>query len=1105
MTPRTQQQQAPGIDTNAGPLPLQKLFTQAAIGIGYSDLEDRVLDINPFFCAALGYERSELIGRTLDDLSDPSDRAKDLELADELLNGKRQSYTMEKRYQRKDGSYFWGRLNVSLARDETGAPRFFIGILEDITAAKQTEAKLSAERELAKTLIDTVPVIVLRLSPQGAIQQVNPYFETLTGYREDEIRGKDWITTFLPKHERERIQALLGTAVQGKSTLGNVNPILTRSGEERQIAWSDTVVRDGEGRTISLLAIGLDITEWQTAAAAVEAEKLRLHRVINAMFGHVGILDLDGRLVEFNQAPVTGERAAGYSTEDVAALPFWDLPSWDQTETRAQVQDAFRAALRGETTRFVAPLRARDGHRMFRDLAISPLPDATGKITNVIAYAVDITERHEHEQRSQRLLAIIGSAPDLIATADTAGNLTYLNDAGRAALEVGPADDLTALHISQFHRPGVAEFLLRQALPQAAAEGYWEGETEFRRRDGSLYFASQTIVAHRDTNGAVDWFSTVARDITERKRAEALLEVARQHTESILGSIADGFFTLDNEWVYTYINEEAAQLVGKSAAQLINRRIWDLFPEAEGSLWHQRYEQVRRSREPLFFVDYYAPLDRWYETSVYPFEGGISVYFRDATEEKMIEEAQRESETRLREAQRIAQIGSWDLDLVGGALTWSDEIYRIFEIDAAQFGASYEAFLATIHPEDREMVNLAYTESVANKTPYEISHRLRMPDGRIKWVTERCRTLYDDAAKPIRSSGTVQDITDNKKAEDALRASEARLRAIVDSEPECVKILDENCRLLEINPAGLRLIEAVSLDDVLGCNILDLIVPSYRELYLDGVAAVFRGESLMQEFEITGLKGARRVMEQHAAPLFDPAQPGKVTAMLAVTRDITGRKSAEVALRKSLNEKEMLLREVHHRVKNNLQIISSLLYFQNKKARNATDAGILTDVRDRLRAMILVHEKLYQSTNLTRVDFAAYIRSLVNELANSLAPSNPLIEMRVEAAPCSLPIEVALPCGMIVCELVTNAFKYAFPGGATGRLSVSVAPVDRRVIITVSDNGVGMPAGFVAEKAASFGWQLIGNLSTQIGGAITLSDAGGTAVTISLPDREEDR
>jgi PAS domain S-box-containing protein len=139
---------------------------------------------------------------------------------------------------------------------------------------------------------------------------------------------------------------------------------------------------------------------------------------------------------------------------------------------------------------------------------------------------------------------------------------------------------------------------------------------------------------------------------------------------------------------------------------------------------------------------------------------------RNIAELKQVEERLRRSENNLKEVQRIAHLGSWELDLRENVLSWSDEIYRIFEIDPREFGASYGAFLDIVHPEDREAINRAYAESVENRIPYDIEHRLLMKDGRVKIVHERCETLYDDSGWPVRSIGTVQDITECKRTEE---------------------------------------------------------------------------------------------------------------------------------------------------------------------------------------------------------------------------------------------------------------------------------------------------------------------------------------------------
>ena len=206
-------------------------------------------------------------------------------------------------------------------------------------------------------------------------------------------------------------------------------------------------------------------------------------------------------------------------------------------------------------------------------------------------------------------------------------------------------------------------------------------------------------------------------------------------------------------------------------------------------------------------------------------------------------------------------------------------------------------------------------------------------------------------------------------------------------------------------------------------------------------------------------------------------------------------------MRRSLAEKETLLREIHHRVKNNLQIISSLLYFQAQKIGSPGALDIINDGRDRLRAMMLVHEKLYLSKDLSQVDFGGYVRTLVQQLANSHAPRDGRIAVKVEADGRSLPIELATPCGLLVCELVTNALKHAFPDGRAGEVTVRIAGDEDEDLmkVTVADDGIGLPEGFDPKAGGSFGWQLIEGLLSQVNGDLAVTHDTGTMVTVSIP------
>ena len=233
-------------------------------------------------------------------------------------------------------------------------------------------------------------------------------------------------------------------------------------------------------------------------------------------------------------------------------------------------------------------------------------------------------------------------------------------------------------------------------------------------------------------------------DITESKRAEYELIESEKHYRTLFDSIDEGFCIIEvifdeNENPIDYrfleINPSFERQTG--LIDVKGKRMRELAPKHEEH-WFEIYGKIAVTGEPARFVNRAEQLQRWYD--VYAFRFGqpenrqVAILFKDMTERKQSEEALHKSEASLREAQRLSNIGSWDLDLQKNRLFWSDESYRIFEIKPSEFGISYEAFLTTIHPDDREMVNTAYTESVKNRKPYAIDHRLLMKDGRIKYV-----------------------------------------------------------------------------------------------------------------------------------------------------------------------------------------------------------------------------------------------------------------------------------------------------------------------------------------------------------------------------------
>ena len=272
-------------------------------------------------------------------------------------------------------------------------------------------------------------------------------------------------------------------------------------------------------------------------------------------------------------------------------------------------------------------------------------------------------------------------------------------------------------------------------------------------------------------------------------------------------------------------------------------------------------------------------------------------------------EALRVAEGRLAEVQSLAKIGSWELDLSTNALWWSDEIYRMFEIDPTQFGASYEAFLRTVHPEDRDAVNLAYAESVAAKAVYDVVHRLLMPDGRIKYVRELARTVYDDRGLPVRSAGTVQDITERRLAQAQAFAQERRFRSLIEHSSDLIIVFRPDGSVSFLN-AAFETMLGLRAEDWLGKSVFGLIWPEdvarTQALFARSLAAP--GEAIPWQLRVRHADGTWRWLEGTGTNrVADPTIGGTVLNC----RDITERKRAEEALRESEERLRQAVRVSH--------------------------------------------------------------------------------------------------------------------------------------------------------------------------------------------------
>jgi two-component sensor histidine kinase len=332
---------------------------------------------------------------------------------------------------------------------------------------------------------------------------------------------------------------------------------------------------------------------------------------------------------------------------------------------------------------------------------------------------------------------------------------------------------------------------------------------------------------------------------------------------------------------------------------------------------------------------------------------------------------------------------------------------------------------------------------------------------------------------------------------------------LISSMADGVLVLDKQDRVVEMNPAAMRLIGAMPAAG----QRADALLGRWPDL----LACCQGGRETHARVLLSDPEG-RRWLDTHVSPLCDDR--GQPAGRLVVLRDITElveneeklklfneslqaeiaeRRRAEERMAASLLEKEVLLKEIHHRVKNNLQIISSLLNLQSDNIDLADPARTFRESQDRIRSMALVHEKLYRSGDVARIDFREYVESLTAGLYRSYFPG-PGVRIFADVENVSLDIDLAVSCGLIINELVSNALKYAFPEGRAGEIHVSLAGDGDSYTLTVSDDGVGLPPGLDFRDTPSLGLQLVNTLVGQLEGTIELDSAEGTRFKITFAE-----
>jgi PAS domain S-box-containing protein len=466
---------------------------------------------------------------------------------------------------------------------------------------------------------------------------------------------------------------------------------------------------------------------------------------------------------------------------------------------------------------------------------------------------------------------------------------------------------------------------------------------------------------------------------------------------------------------------------------------------------------------------------------------GLIINTRDITQRQSVEEALRQSEQLFRLVFEHSPVGIVLISPEGRILRANQRIGQLFGYAEAELQST--TIYDLTYPEDRAKSH-SFAEDLAQSAdrPLRIQKRYIAKDGSIVWGEGVSTSVKDDQGGLLYYIAHIQDVGERRKAEIALRESEERFRSLSESAFEGI-VIGEQGRVVDAN-TQMALLLGLELHKLIGRKVSDF-VPT--ESLPTVMFMIETGSEAPYEHLIRREDGEVRMVEARGKPMPYRGRSMRVTAI----RDITERKKSEERLRASLKEKEVLLKEIHHRVKNNLQVINSLLNLQGATLNDPAMKALFGESQNRIRSMALIHEVLYRSQDLAAVPFGEYSRLLLRQLISTYAVSDVRTEVRVQDF--ALGVDQAIPCGLLLNELVSNALKHAFPRGGAGCVSLEIGEHEGLCTIRVSDDGVGLPEGFDAYHSKTLGMQLLTTLTRQLEGQLTITSDAGATFCVTFP------
>ncbi len=1015
-------------------------------------------------------------------------------------------------------------------------------LLQRIAELEADVLSLKQENKHIRQLFERAPLAYQSLDEDGCFITINQTWLDTLGYSRNEVIGRnfaeflhpDWQNHFLVNFPRfKAIGEVLGVEFE----------MARKDGSFLLVSFDGRIGRNSQGIFQQTHCIFQDITKRRRAEMAL----LESEHILNVS---QRLTKSGGWQWDVEDQTLTWTRET-YRIHDIdpdtsgalrQATVDMSLACY-APEDRPTILAAFqRCAESGEPYDLEFPFTTVKGRRIWiRTTAEAVWQD--GRIVKVIGNIVDITKNKQNELRlrenEQVLQAILNASPESIFLMATDGTVIAANIALADRLKI-PNESLIGCNLYT-HLPPELAATRRLHLQNVIESGK------------PYYFVDQrgdSIIEHHifpivDETGAVNRFAIFGMDCTERKRMDEHLRLYRD----IVSSTPDGIAFLDENYRYVMVNDAYERFSGVSKEKFIGLTVAEyLGDEAFKTYVKPNFDQCLQGETITYqeWFDYPTLGRRFMDIRYCPYIdahkriAGVVSISRDVTHRKKDTDLLA-ARLRLSEASARLTFAGLLVSCLDEAeiLTNShisflhlyDEAQKIITLQAWSTATASTFCMAEGKGQHYNLESagvwadcIRQGQVIVHNDYAALPHKKGLPAGHAKVTREIVIPVfrnnqiiailglgnkigeYDekDIELAMNIANLIWDIILRKQAEDALHESEEKFRTLATLAPVGIYLTNPDGQCHYANSRWCEM-AGLTQEEALGQGWIAGLHPDDRIMVYNAWQRMVESEGHWGlEYRFQTRKGTTTWVYGLASPQRDDT--GRIVRYIGVNTDITEKKSAEHSLKASLAEKEVLLREVHHRVKNNMAAIIGLFDLQRQIMNDQGSRDVMAELSSRVRAMSLVHEKLYRSDSLARIDFQDYLKSLISHLRTSFG--SPFIRCEISSLGVEMPLDLAVPCGMIISELVTNSLKYAFPqtdSGATDRVNcimVGMGHDQDTYTLSVADNGIGLPPGFDLQSARTLGLTLVRMLGEhQLGGHYELDQRDGTRFTLTFTPR----